>query len=433
MPIKIWLLDGVRKPEGMQYEVDQCGNTRITSPLGPVFQKLAMEKIPKVNSDTDVWLAYIQEPTNKAIKKENKQRPASLTITTPSSQEEKKQTPKPTKISLQGARDPSHIKLQEKPIKKQAQKLKKPATSVASHSPSLEGSAVLTAVSSLGEKLVPAIPLQTTPGTVLSLLPTIEQEKGNNTDHPTVLPTTSTTQTISNNTSLILPAIAKEPIMANLIPTVEDPVLQPAKQPLSLLPASSPIEKKAPTKLIIVEKPAKINVQVASLGKEKIQQEAREKTQQKAPSKKIAAVSPENCTSIPQSDFLQNTMQTIPQHFFTIPQGLRSFHAQQLQAAAHPIILYPKHQATIDQLFDPATQCNITYKVFATLWIANGGYIKQKGGSHCTLQFPQEKNLFGIYKPHGSSTTYGKQAVRYLQAATLYIGLQPTKLKLINL
>jgi hypothetical protein len=183
----------------------------------------------------------------------------------------------------------------------------------------------------------------------------------------------------------------------------------------------------------MVEKLVKTNTQAASPEKEKLSQEAKENTQKKETSRKVVAVSLENRTPAPQPVFLQNTMQATPQHFFTMPQGLRSFHAQQLQAAAHPIILYPKHQATIDQLFDPATQCNITYKAFATLWIANGGYIKQKGGSHCTLQFPQEKNLFGIYKPHGSNTSYDKQAIRYLQAATLYIGLRPTSLELINL
>jgi hypothetical protein len=159
---------------------------------------------------------------------------------------------------------------------------------------------------------------------------------------------------------------------------------------------------------------------------EKVLQETEEKTQQKESSKKTDAPSTlENSSPISQHAPPQNAIQAVPQHRFIMPQGLRSFHAEQFQIS-HPIIATPKHQATMNQLFDPATQCNTTYKVFETLWIANGGDIKQKGGSHCTLQFPRGTNLFGIYKPHGSSATYGKQAIRYLQAATLYIGLRPT-------
>ena len=132
--------------------------------------------------------------------------------------------------------------------------------------------------------------------------------------------------------------------------------------------------------------------------------------------------------------FLQNNQESIQatsQRFFTMPRGLRSFHAQQLEKVVYPIIRLPKHQAIINQLFDPA--CNITYKLFETLWTANGGHIVQKGGSHCTLQFPQGTNLFGIYKPHGTSDTYSEKNKQYLRAAALCRGLRPNNLELISL
>src|SRR6185369_1397174 len=189
---------------------------------------------------------------------------------------------------------------------------------------------------------------------------------------------------------------------------------------------SKPAKKKAPIKIIIVEKPARTNTQATSPEKEKTQQQAEEKAQQKEPIKKIApAASLENSSPTPQPNSSQNIIEATPQCFFTMPQGLRSFHTQQFEKGAHPIMPQPRHQATINQLFDPA--CNITYPVFEKLWIANRGSIRRKGGSHCTLQFPQGTNLFGIYKPHGSSDTYGTKAIQYLRAAVLYIGLRPDK------
>ena len=110
---------------------------------------------------------------------------------------------------------------------------------------------------------------------------------------------------------------------------------------------------------------------------------------------------------------------------FVMPRGLRTFHATMI-GKAYPIIADPKHQDIIDQLFNPRQQCNTTYDQFKDLWKANGGFIEGKRGSHRTLQFPINVNLFGIYKPHGSSAGYGKNTVGYLQAAVLYIGLRPT-------
>ena len=110
---------------------------------------------------------------------------------------------------------------------------------------------------------------------------------------------------------------------------------------------------------------------------------------------------------------------------FVMPRGLRTFHATMIQKAYSPIA-DPKHQDIIDQLFDLRQQCNTTYHQFKVLWSANGGFIIDNRGSHRTLQFPINVNLFGIYKPHGSSAGYGKNTVGYLQAAVLYIGLRPT-------
>ena len=110
---------------------------------------------------------------------------------------------------------------------------------------------------------------------------------------------------------------------------------------------------------------------------------------------------------------------------FVMPRGLRTFHAAMIQKAYSPIA-DPKHQDIIDQLFDLRQQCNTTYHQFKVLWSANGGFIIDNRGSHRTLQFPINVNLFGIYKPHGSSAGYGKNTVGYLQAAVLYIGLRPT-------
>ena len=110
---------------------------------------------------------------------------------------------------------------------------------------------------------------------------------------------------------------------------------------------------------------------------------------------------------------------------FVMPRGLRTFHTTMI-GKAYPIIVDPKHQDIIDQLFNLRQQCNTTYDQFKDLWKANGGFIEGKRGSHRTLQFPINVNLFGIYKPHGSSAGYGKNTVGYLQAAVLYIGLRPT-------
>jgi hypothetical protein len=411
-PIKIWFLSNVEKPDGMQYSTDALGTVKITSPLQPTIEQLtqASKKPATIQYiwSKDKWLAYIEGSTNKAITKKNKPQHTSLIKGASHPQRKKKTTPKPTTTSLQELQAISPTKLQEKHTKKQAQKTKKAAPNTSSIHDSLEVSTM---------PIIPAIPLQpilTTTGTALSLLPIIEEEED------TDISPTPTTQPTSNNTSLTLSTIEEEPMMDHLTPT---------KQSLPLSPPSTPnksAKKKALIKFIITEKPTRTTAQEASPSKDKVLQEAEEKAQQKEPGKKIVSVaSPENRSPISQPIFPQNTIQTTPQRFFTMPQGLRSFHAEQLQAA-HPIIPFPKHQAAINQLFDPATQCNTTYKIFKTLWIANGGDIKQKGGSHCTLQFPQGTNLFGIYKPHGSSATYGKQAIRYLQAATLYIGLRPT-------
>jgi hypothetical protein len=111
---------------------------------------------------------------------------------------------------------------------------------------------------------------------------------------------------------------------------------------------------------------------------------------------------------------------------FVMPRGLRAFHTTMIQRA-YPPIADSKHQDIIDQLFDPRQQCNTTYHQFKVLWTANGGFIIDNRGSHRTLQFPINVNLFGIYKPHGSSADrYGKETVGYLRAAVLYMGLRPT-------
>jgi hypothetical protein len=399
MPIKVWFLNSVQKPEGMQYEVDEWENTRITSPLEPILQKLAREKTPQENSSPDAWLAYIQGP---ATKKGKHQQPSLATT----SQKKKRQPHKTIKTSLQPIQ--VSTKVQEKPTKKQAQKPKKPILSTSSIHDSLEGSIIPIAASPLNEKHTPTIPLQPIPIIIKPALPSLPTiEEATDTD----ISPTPTTQAASSNTSLTLPTIEEEPMMDHLEPTKQS------------LPLSSPskLAKKQPPITIIIKPAAKQVIEP-----EKAPQEAEEKAQQKEPSKKAnVSSSLENSSPISQPAPPQNTIRATPQHRFIMPQGLRSFHAEQLQAA-HPLIPFRKHQATINQLFEPATQCNTTYKVFGTLWIANGGDIKHKDGSHCTLQFPQGTNLFGIYKPHGSSATYRKQAIRYLQAATLYIGLRPT-------
>jgi hypothetical protein len=427
--IKIWW-GKAEKPSNLEYQQDLGRNLRIGSSIQPALEKYG--QLPETPSQqksyrsykqerrqaswtSDDWLAYIEgtatkkkSPSHLAKYTTNRNKPQRSSLTTSPSypSREKKTSYRPLKQSLQHTKALSSI-----------------------HRPSLEDNAMPIAASPLNEKPTPVIPLQPiSTNTKLSLLPIIEEAAA--TDHPTVLPVTisptSTTQAASNNASLMLPLIEKESTIDYLAPTIEDSVLLPTKQPLSLSSASIPsktAKKQAPIKIIIVKK---TTTQAATPAKEKVQQEAEAMGQQKEPNKETVPVAPlENCSPAPQPAPPQNTIQAIPQHLFTMPQGLRSFHAQQLQAA-HPIIHNPKHLPTINQLFDPATQCNVTYKVFATLWAANGGDIKQKGGSHCTLQFPQGTNLFGIYKPHGSSATYGKQAIRYLQAAALYIGLRPT-------
>jgi hypothetical protein len=164
-PIKVWFLNGVQKPKCMQDSTDLQGNIRITSSL---------EEIIRTISSKNEWLVGFKGSTRSQLtghtpKKENKQNLASLAISTPPSQREKKQVPKPIKTSPRHAQGLSHTKLQEKhATKKQIQQSNKP------HRPSFEGSTILTAAGLPSEKLVPATPLQPTPGTALSLLPTIE-------------------------------------------------------------------------------------------------------------------------------------------------------------------------------------------------------------------------------------------------------------------
>jgi hypothetical protein len=456
-PIKIWFLNSIQKPRRFQYSTDLHGNTRIISSLQLVTEKSAQPSQEPARQETyqatqtlDEWLAYIEGPTKKKFTghipktttQKKKQQHSSLAATTPSSQRKRKQNPKPLQLPLQRTQGLSYTKLQEKSTKKQTQKPKKPAllSALPISSYSLEDSMIPRSSRPVKDKLTTDIPLRPIPAIIgqgLSLLPTIEEEEvikeKEDADHPAVFPTTipptPTTKATSNNTPLTPSHIEKVPMMDHLMPTVEGSSLLPTKQSLSSSPTSTPskpAKKKAPIKFIITEKPARTTAQAISPSKEKVQQEAEENIQKKEPSKKVApAASLDDSLLIYQPIFTQNTTQAISQRHFIMPKGLRSFHAQQLQAA-HPIIPYPKHLPTINQLFDPTTQEDITYKVFATLWAANGGDIKQKGGSHFTLQFPQGTNLFGIYKPHGSSATYGKQAIRYLQAATLYIGLRPT-------
>ena len=149
------------------------------------------------------------------------------------------------------------------------------------------------------------------------------------------------------------------------------------------------------------------------------------KQKKKKKSVLLTIVAPIGEATPTQKKETDSTVSTELNKRFVMPRGLRTFHATMI-GKAYSVILDPSHQDIIDQLFNPRQQCNTTYHQFKVLWKANGGFIIDNRGSHRTLQFPINVNLFGIYKPHGSSAGYGKNTVGYLQAAVLYIGLRPT-------
>ncbi|NEJ83945.1 hypothetical protein GR268_46735, partial [Rhizobium leguminosarum] len=56
---------------------------------------------------------------------------------------------------------------------------------------------------------------------------------------------------------------------------------------------------------------------------------------------------------------------------------------------------------------------------------SEGGMILNgSGGSHIALIGPQKEKIFGLFA-HNNGQTYGKDGVKYLQTAVLYIGLRP--------
>lgn len=105
------------------------------------------------------------------------------------------------------------------------------------------------------------------------------------------------------------------------------------------------------------------------------------------------------------------------------PRGLRSFHPQMLSSSYQ--VHQSCHQDIVDRLFDHQQQCNVSFHNFKTLWKSEGGMILNgSGGSHRELIGPQKEKLFGLFA-HNNGQTYGKDGVKYLQTAVLYIGLRP--------
>jgi hypothetical protein len=112
---------------------------------------------------------------------------------------------------------------------------------------------------------------------------------------------------------------------------------------------------------------------------------------------------------------------------WVLPRGLRSFHSQMLTYQYSKQTLNNQYQDTVDRLFDPQKQCNVSYREFKTLWKAvEGQIISNHGGSHRELIGPRQEKLFGIFA-HSNNQTYGNGCVKYLQTAVLYVGLRPSR------
>jgi hypothetical protein len=114
--------------------------------------------------------------------------------------------------------------------------------------------------------------------------------------------------------------------------------------------------------------------------------------------------------------------------FCPLPRWVRIFHSK---AAWTPCLgpkkISNKHQEIIDDLFDPSKQCNVTYKQFKTVFEAAGGTIKGTDGSHRALVDSNKKKIPGIdIFVHGNGQTFGKDFIKNLQIAVLYIGLRPS-------
>ena len=112
---------------------------------------------------------------------------------------------------------------------------------------------------------------------------------------------------------------------------------------------------------------------------------------------------------------------------FEYPRGLRIGHRYLLEQE-RPIIETPASQRTfVQQLFNSAQCNNITYDEFDTFWRSIGGRLegRSQGGSHFHLISPEGIPLWGSFRPHKSSSGYGSNAIRYLQAAVWWAGIRP--------
>lgn len=167
-------------------------------------------------------------------------------------------------------------------------------------------------------------------------------------------------------------------------------------------------------------------------GKEKIVEEPEEiESGEKEPISKIAHNLPPDNTIQIEEKIIQITPKRrwSFESDWVLPKGLRSFHRSMLPSP-YPEHVSPNHQNTVNKFFDSEQQSNIKFKVFATLWISEGGKILNSSGSHRELIGPAlahnipGKTLFGIFA-HGNNQTYGKAYIKYVQTAILYIGLRP--------
>lgn len=112
-----------------------------------------------------------------------------------------------------------------------------------------------------------------------------------------------------------------------------------------------------------------------------------------------------------------------------LPRWIRVFHDKTIWS---PCLQHKrinnKHQKIVDDLFDPVSQCKITYKEFKAVFTGAGGQIVNTNGSHRALL-----DLNGIKIPgidlfvHSKSQTFSKNFIKNLQIAVLYIGLRPSR------
>lgn len=83
-----------------------------------------------------------------------------------------------------------------------------------------------------------------------------------------------------------------------------------------------------------------------------------------------------------------------------------------------------KHQATLEDIFDPKKFTSVTYKKLATLWRHINGensISEGKRGSHKELRDSKDKVIAGIFA-HGDSQTFGHRSIKYIRDALIEIG-----------